>query len=165
MPGTATGHASAVIAFESTPPTSAWQWPVDSRRVLRGVHAPTSRFGPGHRGVDLAAEPDAEVRAVAKGIVRFVGEIAGIPIVSVDHGPIRSTYQPVTPSVRVGEVVTAGTVLGSVSGPTGHCPVPCLHLGARVGAGYLDPLRMLNPRRAVLKPLRPAAVRHGDALG
>ena len=154
-----------MIASEPAPPPPAWQWPIDDRRVLHPFQAPASTFGPGHRGVDLAAEPGAEVRAVADGVVRFVGEIAGVPVVSVDHGRIRSTYQPVTASVGVGTRVTAGVVLGSVAREDGHCPRTCLHLGARAGDDYLDPLRLLARRRAVLKPLRPAAARRAGAPG
>lgn len=154
-----------MIPSEPAPPPPAWQWPIDGHRVLHPFQAPASTFGPGHRGVDLATEPGAVVRAVADGVVRFVGEIAGVPIVSVDHGRIRSTYQPVTASVRVGEAIVAGAVLGSVARKDGHCPLTCLHLGARAGDDYLDPLRLLAPRRAVLKPLRPAAARRAGAPG
>lgn len=152
-----------MIASEPAPPTPAWQWPIEDRRVVHPFRAPASAFGPGHRGVDLAAEHGAEVRAVADGVVGFVGEIAGVPVVSVDHGRIRSTYQPVRAWVRMGERVRAGAVLGSVARGDGHCPSTCLHLGARVGDDYLDPLRLLAPRRAVLKPLRPVAVPRAGA--
>lgn len=142
-----------MIAVESTPPPPVWQWPLQHHRVLLAFRAPVSAFGPGHRGLDLAAEPGSEVRAVANGVVRFVGEIAGVPVVSIDHGRIRSTYQPVSASVRIGDRVTVGTPLGAVTSTGGHCLSPCLHLGARIGDDYVDPLELLTPRRAVLKPL------------
>lgn len=154
-----------MIAQPPAAPPATWQWPVSSRRVLQPFRAPESLFGPGHRGMDVAVEAAHEVRAVADGVVRFVGEVAGVPIVSIDHGRLRSTYQPVVASVRIGDHITAGASLGMVADTKGHCSVTCLHVGARLGDDYLDPLRLLSPRRAVLKPLRQAAIPRADAPG
>ncbi|KOV84376.1 hypothetical protein ADL03_17825, partial [Nocardia sp. NRRL S-836] len=39
-----------------TPPTTRYSWPLPPPHpVVRAFLAPTSPFGPGHRGVDLAA--------------------------------------------------------------------------------------------------------------
>lgn len=143
----------------------AWVWPLASTEILSRFTAPAHAYGPGHRGLDLAASLDAEVRAVADGVVAFVGVVAGVPVVSVDHGAIRSTYQPVAATLAVGDRVRAGTPLGTVTAGSGHCPRPCLHVGARVADDYLDPLRLLTPQRAVLKPLGRVGVRHADAPG
>ena len=104
---------------------------------------------PGHRGVDLAAGPGQPVLAVAPGTVTFAGAVAGVGVVVVDHGAVRSTYQPVVARVEAGEQVQAGTVLGVVTTVGSHClPASCLHLGARRGDDYLDPLRLLGPLRS-----------------
>ncbi|MFD4260534.1 murein hydrolase activator EnvC family protein [Streptomyces sp. NPDC058534] len=133
----------------AVPAVARW-WPVGTRpAVLRGWEPPASAYGPGHRGVDLAAAGGAPVRAVAAGRVSFAGRVAGRGVVSLEltgtgDPPLRTTYEPVAASVREGDDVAAGEVLGRVE-PTGsHCTA-CLHWGLLRGDLYLDPLSLLPP--------------------
>lgn len=136
-------------------PAVARVWPVGVRpRVLRGWEPPETRYGRGHRGVDLAAAPGTPVRAVAAGRVSFAGQVAGRGVVSVelsDTGtpPLRTTYEPVLPSVEKGAEVAPGEVIGTVAatGParSPHCTAPCLHWGLLRADVYLDPLALLPP--------------------
>ncbi|MFJ7151775.1 peptidoglycan DD-metalloendopeptidase family protein [Streptomyces sp. NPDC100445] len=124
-------------------------WPVGVRpTVLRGWKPPVTVYGAGHRGVDLAAPAGAPVRAVAAGRVSFAGRVAGQGVVSVELAgtDVRVTYEPVHPSVRKGDEVEAGGVVGVVE-PTGsHCAgTTCVHWGALSGGDYLDPLALLPP--------------------
>lgn len=126
-------------------------WPVGTRPpILRGWAPPPGPYAPGHRGVDLAAPPGAPVRAVAPGRVSFAGRVAGKGVVSLELAgtgdpPLRTTYEPVRASVREGEEVAAGEVIGAVE-PTGsHCAAPCLHWGLRGAGTYLNPLALLPP--------------------
>ena len=67
---------------------------------------------------------------------------------------LRSTYEPVRASVRLGERVQAATVLGTLVAPGSHCPPDaCLHLGALRGRAYLDPMVLLGVPRVRLLPL------------
>jgi len=94
------------------------------------------------------------VLAVADGTITYAGRVAGVGVVVVDHGAVRSTYQPVVPTVRRGETVESGRVLGTITSVGSHClPAACLHLGARRGADYLDPLSLLGPTPVRLLPL------------
>jgi hypothetical protein len=89
-------------------------WPVVPPQVVRRVDLPSEPWLPGHRGVDLAAPPGAEVHATGAGTVTFAGLVAGRGVVSVTHpGGLRSTYEPVTATVRTGDVVSAGQSLVS----------------------------------------------------
>ncbi|QJT04416.1 M23 family metallopeptidase [Streptomyces asoensis] len=126
-------------------------WPVGTRpAVLRGWEPPAGPYARGHRGVDLAAPPDAPVRAVAAGRVSFAGRVAGRGVVSVELSgtglpPLRTTYEPVRTSVRKGDEVAPGQVVGTVE-PTGsHCARTCVHWGLLSGRTYLDPLSLLPP--------------------
>ena len=76
-------------------------WPLaGSPEVVRGFDAPEHDYGPGHRGVDLAARPGEPVRAAVAGTVAFAGSVAGRGVVSIDHGAFRTTYEPVVARVR-----------------------------------------------------------------
>jgi murein DD-endopeptidase MepM/ murein hydrolase activator NlpD len=131
-------------------PAVARFWPVGTRpAVLRGWEPPPTPYGPGHRGVDLAAPAGTAVRAVAAGRVSFAGRVAGRGVVSLEltgtgDPPLRTTYEPVRASVRKGDEVDAGELLGTVE-PTGsHCSA-CLHWGVLRGDVYLNPLALLPP--------------------
>lgn len=120
-----------------------WSWPLEDRAVGRSFEAPADPYGPGHRGVDLRAAVGADVRAVAAGRVTFVGRVGGTPVVTIDHGGERSTYQPVEARVRVGDAVDARQVIGTLLGTHSHCAGACLHLGRIAGNLYLNPMELL----------------------
>ncbi|MEU3525649.1 M23 family metallopeptidase [Streptomyces sp. NPDC038707] len=150
-------------------PALARAWPVGTRPpVLRGWRPPATVYGPGHRGVDLAAPAGSPVRAVAPGRVLFAGRVAGRGVVSLAVGgtDLRTTYEPVRASVREGDEVAAGAVAGTLEAGA-HCGgAPCLHWGLLRGGTYLDPLSLLPPwllnggpsRLLPVRPDRPAAV-------
>jgi murein DD-endopeptidase MepM/ murein hydrolase activator NlpD len=155
------GSASAALtplARADTPPAPtappprasavAHTWPVGTHpTVLRGWEPPATIYGRGHRGVDLAAPAGTPVRAVAAGRVSFAGRVAGRGVVSLEltDTDLRTTYEPVKASVRKGDVVEPGEVVGTVE-PTGsHCTLTCLHWGLLRNETYLDPLSLLPP--------------------
>jgi murein DD-endopeptidase MepM/ murein hydrolase activator NlpD len=134
----------------------SWTWPVDgpsgSRPTVEGAFdVPDTKYGPGHRGVDLATLVGAPVHAVASGVVAFAGRVAGVDVITINHGTERSTYQPVSASVSVGDRVGAGSVIGKVVLGPFHCSAPCLHLGRIVQTDdrHLDPLDRLAGRSRI----------------
>jgi murein DD-endopeptidase MepM/ murein hydrolase activator NlpD len=133
----------------------AFGWPLDHFRVVRRFDPPAERWLPGHRGVDLAGTPSAVVHAAGPGKVVFAGQVAGRGVISVVHpGGLRTTYEPVTPSVAVGDVVVTGSELGRLSpGHPGCREAACLHWGLRRDALYLDPLALLGLGTVRLLPL------------
>ncbi|MET1036623.1 MAG: peptidoglycan DD-metalloendopeptidase family protein [Aeromicrobium sp.] len=124
-----------------------WSWPLDERQAGRRFEPPADPWGPGHRGIDLRSEVGAVVRSVAAGRVTFAGRVGGVPVVTIDHGRERSTYQPVEARVRVGDAVTARQVIGTLLGTRSHCAGACLHLGRLAGEDYLDPMDLLGGGR------------------
>jgi murein DD-endopeptidase MepM/ murein hydrolase activator NlpD len=100
--------------------------------------------------VDLAASPGSPVRAVAPGRVSFAGRVAGRGVVSVElsgtgEPPLRTTYAPVSATVKKGDEVAAGDTLGTLDPSATHCPTSCLHWGLLRAKTYLDPLSLLPP--------------------
>ena len=135
---------------------AAGVWPLDPRpEVVSGFHPPASRWGAGHRGVDLRGHVGQPVHAAEAGTVRFVGRIAGRGVVVVDHGGTRTTYEPVGGSVTVGRRVRTGAVLGTLELAGSHCfPSACLHWGLLEGARtYRDPLTLVGAGPVRLLPL------------
>lgn len=153
--------ASSAAPAPPPPQVSRTVWPVDGRPViLRGWQPPATPYGPGHRGVDLAAPPGTPVRAVAPARVTFAGRVAKTAVVTLaltDTGspPLRTTYEPVRPSVREGEQVTAGQAVGTLEAPSTppHCPTSCLHWGLLRASTYLDPLSLLRTSPSRLLPV------------
>jgi murein DD-endopeptidase MepM/ murein hydrolase activator NlpD len=136
-------------------------WPLAPRpQVAAPFDPPDTRWGAGHRGVDLAGRAGQPVRAAAPGRVTFAGRLAGRGVVVVDHGTTRTTYEPVDPSVAVGDTVTAGATLGSLQLFGSHCfPRACLHWGLIEGRDhYLDPLTLVGAGPVRLLPLGGAAL-------
>ncbi len=107
----------------------------DPPRGALGRRAPRGR--PGRR----ARRRRSCAPALGGGVVRRRG-LAGRPVVVVDHGRTRTTLEPVTATVAVGQArVAAGEAVGRLA--AGHQPCPaaaCLHWGLKRGEDYLDPL-------------------------
>ena len=86
--------------------------------------------------------------AAADGVVAFAGSVAGRGVVTIDHGGVRTTYEPVTAQVTAGQRLGAGDAIGVLAGG-GHCAGRCLHWGLRAGREYVDPLLLVRGRSAV----------------
>ncbi|MGW4463311.1 murein hydrolase activator EnvC family protein [Micromonospora sp. NPDC004704] len=143
-------------AAEGVPVGSAWRWPLAGvPRVVRRFDPPPLPWQSGHRGVDLEGDAGSPVRAAGAGVVLFAGRVAGTPLVSISHADgLRTTYQPVEPSVQTGDRLAAGDPLGTLLPGHPGCPAPaCLHWGLRRGEQYLDPLALLGLARVRLLPV------------
>jgi murein DD-endopeptidase MepM/ murein hydrolase activator NlpD len=156
----AVAAAALVCAAPARAEGERLDWPLRPRpAVSRAFDAPSPNWHRGHRGVDLAGTPGQPVYAAAAGTVVFAGELAGRPVVSVAHpGGLRTSYEPVLPSVRPGNLVAAGAALGELAaGHPGCAAAACLHWGAMWGpaanAEYVDPLGLLASTPIRLKPL------------
>ena len=67
-------------------PRPAWLIPPVDATISARFEAPSSDYGPGHRGIDYAAPTGTKVRVAGDGIVTFAGPVAGVDAVTVDHG-------------------------------------------------------------------------------
>jgi murein DD-endopeptidase MepM/ murein hydrolase activator NlpD len=142
-------------ALPDTDPVGVWPL-VPQPDVVEGFDPPDSPYGAGHRGVDLAGSVGQPVRSALPGTVSYAGSLAGRGVVVVDHGPTRTTYEPVAATVSVGDPVAAGDRIGTLQLPGSHCfPRACLHWGWIRNADdvYLDPLRLVGAGPVRLLPL------------
>lgn len=140
--------------------SAGWRWPLaGTAPVLRPFQPPPTPYAAGHRGVDLGGGAGAAVLAAGAGVIGYAGSLAGRGVVTVVHGALRTTYEPVAAVVHVGQPVRSGETIGRLQPPTGHCGAgrACLHWGLLRGTVYLDPLALLNLTHPILLPMgRPA---------
>lgn len=123
--------------------------------VLQPFDLPAQPWLPGNRGVDLAATTGEPVVAAADGVVLYAGLLAGRGVVSISHGDLRMTYEPVDPLVARGAPVRRGQLVARVSAVADGCGPPggCLHWGAIRGGAYVNPLGLLAVPRVRLLPI------------
>lgn len=147
------------LRADAPEPDPGYRSPVGSVFLPEGVAAPfdppRSRWGAGHRGVDLEAAVGDPVLAPGPGTVTFAGDVAGRGVVVVRHADgLRSTLEPVATEVSVGSRVRRGDVVGTVEHTAAnHCaPETCVHWGVRRGDRYVDPLTLVHRPLIVLLP-------------
>ena len=136
-----------------------WAWPVTGPPTVEKLFDPPEFFySAGHRGLDVSGS-SLTITAVDDGVVTFAGPVAGKPVVSIRHpNGLQSTYEPVRASVKAGDEVKRGQVIGQLdpaAGKFSHCaPRLCLHVGAKRSGSYIDPLPLFGAAvPSVLKPL------------
>lgn len=130
-------------AAVAAPEPGAWLWPGSTpRQVTEAYREPAHEYGPGHRGIDVAA--DRAVRAPADGVIVFSGAVADRPLVTIDHGSgLVITLEPVRSELRPGDAVRAGDPVGKLS-VGGHTAPGRLHIGVRSHGEYIDPLPLFG---------------------
>ncbi len=125
---------------------AGWVHPVDGP-VVRPFDPPSTRYGPGHLGVDFRAAPGTPVHAAGPGEVVFAGAVGSTLNVVVLHGGNRRTSYSFLATVhaRVGDIVVAGTTVGTTGGSGENHDGSVLHFGLRVGNTYVDPMQLFAP--------------------
>src|SRR5438067_3494989 len=144
-----------VLAGLAPASAQAWSWPVTGEVLRPFVFGDDPYAGGQHRGIDVADDLGAEVKAPASGIVSFSGTVPkggktlsirtpdGYTVTLQHLGALR---------IRKGDSVTEGAPV-AVVGTSGEpdWPQPYVYLGIRVTAeeqGYVDPLTLLPSRTA-----------------
>ncbi|MCO6558173.1 MAG: M23 family metallopeptidase [Bifidobacterium sp.] len=132
------------------------RWPVLAHMVIRRFKAPKQAWGPGHRGVDIAAVENTPLFAPANGFISFVGNVAGKSVVSIRHKDLTLTLEPAQTLLPIGTPVVKGLPIGTVTGLSGHCTGICVHWGVRKSRKeYRDPEKLATKRKIVLKSVSP----------
>lgn len=119
-------------------------YPVMAPKISSGygmrVH-PLLRFSRKHKGIDLAADEHAPIRAVAGGKVVFADPYAGYGnLIVLEHKKGVTTHYAhcAAISAKTGDTVQAGAIIGTI-GSTGHSTGPHLHFEIRVNAIAYNP--------------------------
>lgn len=147
------------------PAYGSYAWPVRGP-VIRGFEPPAGPYGPGHRGIDIAAQSGTPVRAAEDGVVAFAGRVAGELHVSIDHPDgVRTSYAFLSSvDVDPGSPVERGAVVGAVGAGHPSTGASHLHLGARFAGQYIDPMLLLE-RGSLVGLIHLAPIEEGEAEG
>ena len=143
-----------LLVASSPSPSEAvvtYSWPLRTERKIVGAFDnPPENWLPGHRGIDIATANGRTVYAPGPGTVTFAGDLAGRGVISITHGWFRTTYEPVTPSVVVGQYVKKDQAIGRISPGVSHCGSSttgyCLHWGMRTDYHYFNPLILISAK-------------------
>jgi murein DD-endopeptidase MepM/ murein hydrolase activator NlpD len=143
--------ALLALVVAVSPVSPSWEWPSDEVRIVAPYAAPAHAYGPGHRGVDIAAS--GELRAPAEGVVAFSGTVVDRGVLTIDHGDgWVLTLEPVASTLPAGASVRPGDVVATASAG-GHAAAGSVHLGVRKDGEYVNPLLLFGGvPRAVLLP-------------
>ncbi len=150
LSGASAGSHAADGGIDRAP---VWLPPTGMVRLVEAYAAPSDRYSRGHRGVDLAADAGAVLRAPASGVVAFAGKVVDRVVITIDHGGgYVSTLEPVDEPLPVGSSVRRGDRVAR-AGTGGHTSPGAVHFGIRFGGEYVNPLLMIGGGvRAVLLP-------------
>jgi murein DD-endopeptidase MepM/ murein hydrolase activator NlpD len=88
------GGASGAAVGSTESPRDAWSWPLSPKpEVLRAFDPPDKPWQSGHRGVDLEATAEGvAITAPESGVVSFVGVVVDRPVITLDHGGLKSSF-------------------------------------------------------------------------
>ncbi|MBY8968028.1 M23 family metallopeptidase, partial [Algiphilus sp. NNCM1] len=91
-------YAKTNAATASGSCTAMMRWPLNGAQVVGKYDAPKQQWLPGHRGVDLLADPQEAIVAPADGVIAFSGNVGGKAVVTIRHGGdlsgLTSTFEP-----------------------------------------------------------------------
>ena len=129
------------------------RWPISPVRIARGFDPPAHDWLAGHRGIDLDSTPGQAVLSPLAGTVRFAGEIADRPVLSLERADGEVvTLEPVDAEVATGDHVRAGMRIGQIA-RGGHCAERCLHVGVLRNGTYVAPHSVFVAPKVRLRPV------------
>ncbi|MFE6733770.1 murein hydrolase activator EnvC family protein [Microbacterium sp. NPDC057650] len=152
LPPPAAAGESPPAADAALPPDAPWTWPVQgAHEITQPFRAPAHRYGPGHRGMDIAAA--GPLRSPAAGVVAFRGIVVDRGVLTIDHGDgYVITLEPVSSDLTPGDVVEAGQIIAEAS-TGGHSLSGAVHIGVRLHDEYVNPRPLFGDvPRAILYP-------------
>ena len=133
-------------AADTAGPTGPIVRPVDRYVLTARFGQCSSHWANCHTGLDFAASTGTPIRAIMGGTVvwtRWGGAYGNLTKVQHANG-VQSWYaHQVSRTVEVGDVVTAGQIVGRI-GATGNVTGPHLHLEVRTKGTPVDPDRWLS---------------------
>ena len=124
---------------------SNWAYPTDtdSSTWVAVYQAPTTEYGPGHRGVDYMLTVGSAIKSPFDGEVTFQGMVVDRNVVTVKgRNGYLASFEPACSELEVGASVSLGEPFAWHCKPLEtyryHCE-NCVHFSIRSTWGYLSP--------------------------
>ena len=143
---------SLVFSALSQPVRSAEIWaspiPDFEKRHFPNYVLPASKWGAGHRGIDLVVAKDEELKAPFDGEVHFVGKVVNRNVLTLKStSGLMASFEPLCGDLSKNAEVTQGEAIGTYceadANYEDHCE-GCIHFSVRSEYGYLNPLLFIS---------------------
>ncbi len=170
--GSVTPPAAPPRLPDNTPPPSlpeqyqgTFRWPLDAGIVSSEYG---ERWGKMHKGIDIAADIDEPVFAIADGVVLYSDDgLRGYGnVVILRHDRDMTTFYAHNSALKVkqGEHVTKGQLI-ALLGSTGHSTGPHTHFEIRVGDKPMNPRSLLPPSKQFQAAAQERVLACSDSCG
>jgi hypothetical protein len=144
------------ISSLSPRPIEIWAEPIPyfETEQLNQYQAPITKYGAGHRGIDVFVPLGDPVSSPQSGEVHFIGKVVDREVITIKtEAGYLATFEPVCSSLEKGAKVLAGEVIGThcqaMLDYKNHCE-NCVHFSARSDFGYLSPLYLMGKTNAAV---------------
>ena len=141
-----------VIAALTQPVKSPeiWATPIPDfeKRHFPNYVLPASKWGAGHRGIDLLAKDQEQIKSPFSGTVHFHGKVVDRNVLTLKSSTgLLASFEPICSNLSAGDEVTKGDQIGHYcAGAVNyeeHCEM-CIHFSVRSEHGYLNPLLFVS---------------------
>jgi hypothetical protein len=134
------------VLLNPVEPPEIWATPIPlfSENHSYDYSLPASKYGAGHRGIDLFVQTNQELTAPFDSVVSFVGKVVDRNLITLSSlTGYKASFEPVCSDLVVGDFVSEGEVFGwqcdADDDYEDHCK-NCVHFSVRSEYGYLNPL-------------------------
>ena len=141
-----------VIAALAQPVKSPeiWTTPIPDfeKRHFPNYVLPASKWGAGHRGIDLLVGAEEQIKGPFSGTVHFQGKVVDRNVLTLKSSSgLLASFEPICSNLSAGDDVTKGDQIGhycaGAENYEEHCEM-CIHFSVRSENGYLNPLLFVS---------------------
>jgi len=130
-----------------------WATPIPDfeKRHYPNYVLPASKWGAGHRGIDLLVEDQEQIKSPFDGMVHFHGKVVDRNVLTLKSSSgLLASFEPICSYLSAGDEVTKGDQIGhycaGAESYEEHCEM-CIHFSVRSEHGYLNPLLFVSSIR------------------
>ncbi len=127
-----------------------WATPIPDfeNRHFPNYVLPASKWGAGHRGIDLLVKDQEQIKSPFSGTVHFQGKVVDRNVLTLKSSSgLLASFEPICSNLSAGDEVTKGDQIGhycaGAENYEEHCEM-CIHFSVRSEHGYLNPLLFVS---------------------
>lgn len=127
-----------------------WATPIPDfeDRHFPNFYLPATKWGSGHRGIDMQLERSEVLTSPFDGTVHFQGKVVNREVLTLrSQSGLLASFEPLCSELTVGDKVKKGQAIGKLcegyADYKSHCE-NCIHFSVRSDYGYLNPLLFVS---------------------